>query len=163
MIFVLTGNGKGKTTSALGMGIRIAGAGKKVLMIQFLKTSASSENKALKCIKNFDIKAFGKKGFAPFGGKDALLAKRGMRFLEKEAPKYQMIIMDEVNMALDFSLLDSKEILSFLDEYGGSKHIVLTGRNANKEICAKADLITEFKEVKHYFHEGIKAVKGIEY
>ncbi len=132
-------------------------------MVQFLKTGASSENKAIKHIKNFDIKAFGKKGFAPFGGKDALLAKRGMRFLEKEASNYQMIIMDEVNMALDFNLLDSKDVLSFLDRYGGSNHIVLTGRNANKEIYDKADLITEFKEVKHYFHEGIKAVKGIEY
>ncbi|MBI2042662.1 MAG: cob(I)yrinic acid a,c-diamide adenosyltransferase [Candidatus Nealsonbacteria bacterium] len=163
MIFVLTGNGKGKTTSALGMGIRAAGAGQKVLMVQFLKTSASSENKIIKRIENFDIKTFGRRGFAPFGAKDALLARKGLRFLEKEAEKYKMIIMDEINVALKFNLISGKEVLSFLDAQDNNKHIILTGRSASKDICDKADLITEFKEVKHYFRRGVKAVKGIEY
>ena len=162
MIFVLTGRGKGKTTSAVGMGIRAAGAGQKVLMIQFLKTGASSENKVIKNIKNFDFKSFGRNGFASFNEKDALLAKKAMRFLEQEAKKYKMIILDEINMALHFNLLDSRDVLSFLETYARSKHIVLTGRGAKKEILAKADLITEFKEIRHHFKQGIKAAKGIE-
>ncbi|MFA5767552.1 MAG: cob(I)yrinic acid a,c-diamide adenosyltransferase [Candidatus Paceibacterota bacterium] len=163
MIFVLTGKGKGKTTSAVGMGIRAAGAGKAVLMIQFLKDGSSSENKAIAKIRNFKVKAFGRKGFAPYGDKDRALAKKALDFLRKEIGGFQMAILDEINVALDKKMVEIGEIVPILEKYGKSKDLVLTGRNAPAVIVKKADLVTEFKEVKHYFNKGIKAKKGIEY
>ena len=163
MIFVLTGKGKGKTTCALGMGIRAVGAGKKVLMVQFLKTGDSSENKVISRIENFDSRAFGRRGFAPFSKRDAVLAERAMEFLEKEAGKYQFLIMDEINVALEHNLLDIKRVLSFLGAHRKNKHMVLTGRGCKKEIIGIADLVTESREVKHYFKKSVKAIKGIEF
>jgi cob(I)alamin adenosyltransferase len=163
MIFVLTGNGKGKTTSAVGMGIRAAGAGKAVLMIQFLKDGSSSENKIIAKIKNFKAKAFGRKGFAPYGEKDRALAEKGLKFLKKEMSGFQMVILDEINVALDKKIVGIGEIMPILEKCGESRDLVLTGRNAPAVILKKADLVTEFKEAKHYFNKGIKARKGIEY
>jgi len=163
MIYVLTGNGKGKTTCALGMGLRAAGAGFNVLMVQFLKTGDSSENKIVKKIKNFKIRSFGRKGFAPFTKKDAVLVRQGFDFLKREAKNYRLVILDEVNIAMRHELVDIKEVLSFLNSHGEKRDIVLTGRCCPREIIKKADLVTEFKEVKHYFKRGVRAKKGIEY
>lgn len=165
MIYVFTGNGKGKTTSAVGMGMRAVGAGSKVLMIQFLKTGDSSENRAIKKIKNFKIRSFGRPGFGPYGDKDFLLAKKGWDFLKKEAGKgkYHLIILDEINLVLKFKLLAFKDVLTFLKSRGKKIDVVLTGRYCPKEIIDMADLVTEFKEIKHYFKKGIKAKKGREY
>ncbi len=163
MIFILTGNGKGKTTSAVGMGVRASGAGKTVLMIQFLKDGSSSENKAVAKIKNFKTKAFGRKGFAPYNEKDSVLAQKGLDFLRKEIKNFQMLILDEINVALDKEIVGISEIMPILEKYGKVKDLILTGRNAPAVILKKADLITEFKEVRHYFKKGIKARKGIEY
>jgi len=163
MIFVLTGKGKGKTTSAVGMGIRAAGSGKAVLMIQFLKDGTSSENKIIAKIKNFKTKAFGRKGFALYGEKDWVLAKKGLDFLRKEIGGFQMVILDEINVALDKKIVKISEIMPVLEKYGKNKDLILTGRNAPAAILKKADLVTELKEVKHYFKKGIKARKGIEY
>ncbi len=169
MIYVLTGNGKGKTTCALGMGLRAAGAGFNVLMVQFLKTGDSSENKIVKKIKNFKIRSFGRKGFAPFTEKDAALARQGFDFLKREAENHRLVIMDEINVAMKYKLIDVKKVISFLNSQGKKRDIVLTGRYCPQEIIRKADLVTEFKEVKHYFkkaclrRQGVKARKGIEF
>lgn len=173
MIFVFTGNGKGKTTSAVGMGLRTVGAGKKVLMIQFLKTkNGSAENKVIKKIKNFDIQHFGRKGFlfsrnkkSPVFEIDVQLAKKALDFCAKKLKNkgYDLIILDEINIALDLGLIDQKEILNLLKQFGKNTDIVLTGRNCQKEIIDIADLVTDFKQIKHYYQKGIKARKGIEY
>jgi len=165
MIFVLTGNGKGKTTSAVGMGVRAAGAGQKVLMVQFLKTGTSSEINVIKKVRGFTIKSFGRSGFGPCSEKDYQLAKSGFLFAKKSADseKYNLLILDEINLALDFKLLNLEEVIDFLKEYGRKLDVVLTGRYCPKEIMKIADLVTEFKEIKHYFKKRVKARKGIEY
>lgn len=165
MIYVLTGNGKGKTTSAIGTGIRAIGAGKKVMMAQFLKDGTSSEIKAVAKIKNFRIKSFGRKGFGPYSKKDSQLAKLGFLFAQEAArsKKCDLLILDEINMAMNFNLLEIGEVIEFLKEYDKNIDIVLTGRHCPKEIIKIADLVTEFKEVKHYFRKGIKARRGIEF
>lgn len=165
MIFVFTGNGKGKTTSALGMALRAAGAGKKVLMVQFLKDGSSSEVKAIEKVDNFEIRSFGRPGFGPYSEKDFQLAKLGFIFAKKEAEsqRYSLLMLDEINVALKFKLIDLKEAIAFLKEYGKKLDVILTGRYCPKEILKIADSATEFKELKHYFNKGVKARKGIEY
>lgn len=182
MIFVLTGNGKGKTTAAIGMGIRAVGAGEKVLIVQFLK-SFSSESRIIKKIENFDLKIFGKRGFfvpkeylkkhpqlKKFGVKIATkevidLIKKGFDFVKKSAisKKYHLLILDEICIVLRFRFIQEKEMVDFLKKYGKGLDIVLTGRNCPKKIIEISDLVTEMKEAKHYYHQGIKARKGIEY
>ena len=184
MIFVLTGNGKGKTTCAIGMGIRAVGAKKKVLMIQFLKTKdSSSENKIIKRIKNFDLKTFGKKGFfvskeylkkhpqiKKFGVRVARkevtnLIKRGFEFAKKAAisKKYNLLILDEACIVLNFGFIKKEEMIDFLKKYRKDLDIVLTGRGCPRKIIKISDLVTEMKEIKHYYKKGIKAREGIEY
>lgn len=162
MLFVLTGNGKGKTTCAIGMGVRAAGAGKKVLMVQFLKTDASSEQKAIKQIKNFDIKSFGRKGFLR---KDYQLAEQGLDFAKRSLTtgKYNFLILDEIHLVLYLKLINQKEVFDFLKKQGEKLDVVLTGRKCPKKIIEMADLVTEFREKKHYYKKGKKARKGIEY
>jgi len=162
MIYVLTGNGKGKTTSAIGMGIRAAGAGKKVLMVQFLKDGASSEVKVIEKIENFELKSFGRPGFGPYSKRDYELVKGGFLFAKK-SKKYNLLILDEINVVLGFKLLGVREIIAFLNDYGKKLDVVLTGRYCPKEIIKIADLVTEFKEVKHYFKKKVKARRGFEY
>lgn len=147
MLFILTGDGKGKTTSAVGMGVRAAGAGLRVFMAQFLKTGKSSEIKTIKQIRNFDIQ------------------QTGRNFFKKEVKieKYDLLILDEINVALKFGLINLEELLTFLKKYNKKKYIILTGRWCPKEIMKIADMVTEFKEIKHYFKKGVKAKKGIEY
>lgn len=182
MIYVLTGNGKGKTTSAIGMGLRAVGAGKKVFMIQFLKTG-SSENEAIKKIKNFNIEPFGreglflpraeleenpqlkKKGVKPLIKKDFELAEKGFDLVKKivKSKDCDFLILDEVFIVLKFNLLDKKTVLDFLKKNRKKLDIVLTGRYCPSQILKIADLITDFKEKRHYYKKGIKSRKGIEY
>jgi cob(I)alamin adenosyltransferase len=182
MIFIFTGNGKGKTTSAIGMGVRSTGAGNKVLMIQFLKVG-SSENKIIQKIHNFDIKSFGRKGFfvtqsefkknselekkgvEPLIKRDLILFGKGFSEAKKAAElgRYQLLILDEIIIGLKFKLINNKGIIDFLKKYGKKMDIILTGRYCPKGIIKIADLVTEMKEIKHPFKKGIKAKRGIEY
>lgn len=147
MIYVLTGNGKGKTTSAIGMAIRAVGVGEHVLMIQFLKTGTSSEVKVIKKIRNFDIRQ----------EKDLNFFKKAIKI-----GKYNLIILDEINVAMKFGLLGVKEVSDVLKKYRQKPDLVLTGRYCPKEIIKIADLATEFKEIKHYYKKGVKAKIGRE-
>ncbi|MBU1291992.1 cob(I)yrinic acid a,c-diamide adenosyltransferase [Patescibacteria group bacterium] len=184
MIYVFTGNGKGKSTAAIGMGIRAVGAGRKVLMIQFLKTrELTSENKAIEKVEGFNIRSFGRKGFflpkselekrpklkkqgiKPFSQIDFKLAKEGFDLAKEvgQSKRCGLLILDEINLATHFGLIDRKEVLDFLKKYGEKLDMVLTGRHCPKEIVKIADLVTEMKEVRHYYRRGVKAKKGIEY
>jgi len=184
MIYILTGEGKGKTTSAIGMGVRAAGAGKKILMISFLKTgNLCSENKIIRKIKEFDLKTFGQKGFfvpknylkthpklkkigvKPAAENDLALIRKGFNLAKMAATskKYDILILDEICIVLKFGFISKKIFLDFLKKYGQKLDIVLTGRNCPKEITEIADLVTNFEEIKHYYQRGVKARRGIEF
>ncbi len=168
MLHIYTGDGKGKTIAALGMALRMVGAGKKALLAQFLKDGQSSEIKAIRKIKNFDIKSFGRKGFftkKTLTKKDFDLAKQGFNFVQKQIAnkKYDLIILDEINAVINLELIKANDLSKLIKKAPRKTEIVLTGRNAPKEILKIADLITEMKEKKHYFKRGIKARRGIEY
>ena len=167
MIQVYTGNGKGKTTAAFGLALRAAGAGLKVYIGQFLKGRNYSELKTLKKIKNIKVEQFGRRCFikkAP-DKKDIILAKSGLEKIKKIIAKknYDMVILDEINIALKLKLLDLKEVIKLIKKTPKNLELILTGRYAPSAILKIADLVSQIKEVKHYYKKGIKARKGIEF
>lgn len=169
MIQVYTGNGKGKTTAGLGLALRGLGAGRKVLLIQFLKDGQSSEIKVIReYLPNFEVKIFGPKGFLTkekLKKKDFDLAQQGFNFAQKaiQNKRYDLVILDEINLVLNFGLLKTEDIIALIKTTPKKIELILTGRSASKEVIDQADLVTEMKEIKHYFKKGIKARKGIEY
>jgi len=169
MIQVYTGKGKGKTTASLGLALRAVGAGKKVLLIQFLKEGQSSEIKAIKkYLPNFEVKNFGQKGFLSkekLKKKDFNLAQQGFNFAQKaiQNKAYDLIILDEINVIVDLGLLKSEELMKLIKLNSPKIELILTGRSAPKKIIQAADLVSQIKEIKHYFKKGLKARKGIEY
>ncbi len=167
MIQIYTGDGKGKTTASLGLAIRAAGAGKKVYIAQFIKGKECSELKVLKKIKNIKLEQFGSGCFIKGKPKreDIEAAKAGFKKIKNimEKGKYDVIILDEINVAMNLRLLDCREVLEFLKNTSKKVELILTGRNAPREILRSADLVSFIKEIKHYFKSGLKARKGIEY
>jgi len=167
MIQVYTGNGKGKTTASLGLALRAAGAGLKVYIGQFIKGKNYSELKALQKIKNIKVEQFGRGCFIKKTPqqKDIELAKKGLEKIKKIVSQriYDVVILDEINIALNLNLLKLEDVISLIKRTPGKTELILTGRNAHQRILSLADLVSEIKEVKHYFKKGIKARKGIEY
>ena len=167
MIQVYTGNGKGKTTAALGLAIRAAGSGLQVYIGQFVKGKKYGELKALKKIKNIKVEQLGSTCFikkAPTK-KDIALAKNGLEKIRKIISQriYHMVILDEINIALRLELLALEDVISLIRKTPKKIELVLTGRYAHPEILKIADLVSEIKERKHYFKKGVKARKGIEF
>ena len=167
MIQVYTGNGKGKTTAALGLALRAAGAGLKVYICQFLKGKKYCELIALKKFKNIKIEQFGTDCFIRKSPteKDIELAKMALRQISKviKEKEYGVVILDEINVALSLNLLKLKDVIRLLRKAPAKTELILTGRNAPAQIIKLADLVSEIKEVKHYFKKGVNARKGIEY
>ncbi len=168
LIQVYTGNGKGKTTAALGLALRAAGRDKKVLIIQFMKKWDYGELYSIKQIPQITIKTFGTKDFV-YKGKAREIDYREARkaFVEGVqgaiSGKYDVVIFDELNIALDFGLLEIQEVVNFLKDKPEAVEVVITGRNAPPELLDLADLVTEMREIKHPFQKGIQARIGIEY
>ena len=170
LIIVNTGNGKGKTTAALGLAIRAWGQGLKVLILQFIKGSWKYGELAAisKMDDNIVIMPLGE-GFTNKNleekEKHKFVAIEALTTAEKEvkSKKWDMIILDEINYALKYDLLELNSVLKLLDEKDSSLHLVLTGRDAKEEIISRADMVTEMKELKHHYKNGIKAQKGIEF
>ena len=166
-IQVYTGRGKGKTTAAFGLALRAAGAGLRVYIGQFIKGCPYSENKALRKIKNIKVEQFGRGCFikGTVKKKDEELARKGLEKVRKVIAqgKYQLVILDEINVALKFGLLDLAEVVKLIKTKPGGLELVLTGRYAPAKILKLADLVTEMKEVKHYYKKGVPARKGIEF
>jgi len=164
---VYTGDGKGKTTAALGLAIRAAGAGMRVFLARFLKTGDSSELTALERFADLvTVRSYGRAGFirgepAP---EDRERARNG--FTEVRAAvasgAYPLVILDEVNVAVHLGLLPAEEVLDLMDKRPGHVELVLTGRQADPRIVERADLVTEMREVKHPYHAGVPARKGID-
>jgi cob(I)alamin adenosyltransferase len=168
-IQVYTGNGKGKTTAALGLALRAAGHGQRVYIGQFLKGQMYGELLSVKKLSPLIvIEQFGRKGFIHItkdpDEEDIERAKRGLRkCLEAMlSQKYRIIVLDEINVALYFNLLTELEIHEFLDQKPEGEEIILTGRYAPSSIIKRADLVTEMKEKKHYYKKGVAARAGIE-
>ncbi|MCX5697839.1 MAG: cob(I)yrinic acid a,c-diamide adenosyltransferase [Candidatus Omnitrophica bacterium] len=167
MIQVYTGDGKGKTTAALGLALRASGAGKKVYLCQFLKGKYYCELASLKKFKNIKVEQFGTRCFirsAPTE-KDVALAKKALASAHKiiKSKKCDILILDELNVALSLRLLELKDVLKLIKVVPREIELVITGRNAPPAIIELADLVSEIKEVKHYFQKGVKARKGIEF
>ena len=167
LIQVYTGNGKGKTTAALGLAVRAGGAGLKVYIGQFVKGKNYSELNALKKIKNIKIEQFGRGCFIKRepNKKDIELARIGLERARKiiSIGIYDMVILDEINVALRLKLLKLEDVISLIKNTPQKTELVLTGRWAPPEILKIADLVSEIREVKHYYKKGVVARKGIEY
>lgn len=173
MIFVFTGNGKGKTTSAIGQGIRTAGQGKRVLMVQFIKSPKfkTGEETMIKNLAPRFSLIKGGKGFVGIMGDKlpfSVHKKAAKATLEKAkaaifSKKYDLVILDEINVAVSLKLLKEKDVLAFLKKVPTNKDMILTGRSAPKSFIEIADLATEFKEVKHPFQKGVWGKIGREF
>ncbi|HSH35407.1 cob(I)yrinic acid a,c-diamide adenosyltransferase [Schnuerera sp.] len=165
-IQVYTGNGKGKTTAALGLAIRAICAGKKVFFGQFIKGMDYSELKSVEYIPNFKIEQFGRDCFIynEPTEEDIKLAKEGLEKCRKilKEGKYDIVVLDELNIAVYFKLFTSEEVIEILKEKASHVEVIITGRYAEDNIVELADLVTEMKEIKHYYNEGVEARKGIE-
>jgi cob(I)alamin adenosyltransferase len=166
---VYTGNGKGKTTAALGLALRAAGHGLKTYFGQFLKGQDYGELAAIQNLSAYiTIEQFGRKGFIHVtenpDEEDIERAQNGLRKCKKamKSGKYQIIVLDEINVAVHFNLFSEQDILDFLDDKPEEVEVILTGRYALDSIIDRADLVTEMKEIKHYYKKGIQARKGIE-
>jgi len=167
-IHVYTGPGKGKTTAALGLGIRATGAGLKVHMVQFMKGRRYSEIDTIEKIKNFTITQHGRDEFVSKENPELIdidLAQKGFKYSKEiiNNGKYDMIILDEINVAVDYNLISLEDILKLLEEKPEKLELILTGRYAHPEIVRNADLVTEMLEIKHPYQQGIAARKGIDF
>ncbi len=170
LIIVNTGNGKGKTTAALGTVFRALGQGFKVAMIQFIKGGwRYGELKAAEKFADFSLEPMGH-GFIKLGDGDpapedcALAEKTWAKCAEKIlSDEYDLVVCDEVNYALSYGLLPVAMVLKTLSRKPQRLHVILTGRNAPEELIEMADMVTEMREIKHPYQKGIKAQRGIEF
>ena len=167
-IHVYTGNGKGKTTAAIGLGIRATGEGLKVAMIQFMKGRRYSELDALQHIKNFMVVQFGRDEFVSKEKPEQVdidLARKGFAYAKETIQKdaYDLVILDEINVAVDFNLISLKDVIGLLENKPETLELVLTGRYASPDIIKHADLVSEILEIKHPYQKGIKSRKGIDW
>jgi cob(I)alamin adenosyltransferase len=169
LVIVITGNGKGKTTSAFGQALRAIGQGYKVFILQFMKGRDYGEFKAAeKYLPRLTIRRSGLDSFvmrdspAPV---DIELARQGFELAKKAVAsgKYRMIILDEINVAVDFKLIPLQDVLDLISSKPPMLDLILTGRYAAKEIISLADTVSEIKEIKHHYAAGIKDRAGIEY
>lgn len=166
-IHLYTGNGKGKTTAAIGLAVRSAGAGKKVFIAQFVKGMHYAELDSLKRFPEIEIKQFGLDCFIKQKPteKDIEAARAGLNEVTAAIGNnsYNIVILDEICIALFYNLFGVDEVLSLLKNKPEQMEIVLTGRYAPNELIEISDLVTEMKEIKHYYTSGIQARKGIEF
>lgn len=164
---VYTGDGKGKTTAAIGLSVRAAGAGLRVFIAQFGKLGEYSEVKALKRFSDrITLEQFGLGRFIM--GKplpeDIQAAKKGLERVKTvmSSGEYDVVILEEANVAVKCELFSEQDLIEIIDTKPSSVELVITGRSATAGVIDKADLVTEMRAVKHYFEQGIKARRGIE-
>jgi cob(I)alamin adenosyltransferase len=173
LTLVYTGNGKGKTTAALGLAIRAKGRGKRVLVLQFIKSPTRTYGEKIMFDQiGIEMQQLGI-GFTwtktPEEHREALQKAWALTKEKVYSGEYDVVILDELNNALAIEkfpiedVLPLDEVQQLIQERPKSMHLVITGRSARPEILELADLVTEMKEVKHYYEVGIPAVKGIEF
>ena len=172
LTIVYTGKGKGKTTAALGIVLRAVGHKKKVCMIQFIKGSwhYGEMNSSKRLEPEFEMIAVGK-GFVGIiddtsPKEDHIrIAKEAIRLSNEkiQSGKYDIIILDEINYAINLDLVTVNDVLDIINTKPDNVDLILTGNHAREEIIARADLVTEMKEIKHPFQHSIKAKRGIDF
>ncbi len=166
-VHVYTGDGKGKTTAAFGLALRAVGAGMKVYIAQFVKGMDYSE---LDSVKRFGddvkLKQYGRDCFIRNEPTDEDIerAKEGLEEVKQivNSGEYQLVILDEANIATYYNLFTAADLLDLINSKPEEVELVITGRKASPEILERADLVTEMKEIKHYYTKGVQARKGIE-
>ncbi len=168
LIHIYTGNGKGKTTAAIGLGIRATGNDLKVYMVQFMKGRRYSEIDALEIIPNFTVFQSGRDEFVSKENPEQIdidLASKGFEHAKKiiNAGKHDLVILDEINVAIDFNLIPLENVMKLLEEKPENVEVVMTGRYADPEIVRQADLVSEILEIKHPYNEGVQSRKGIDW
>ena len=164
---VYTGDGKGKTTAAFGLALRATGYDLQVFIAQFIKGRRYSEIKSLEKLKdNITVKQYGRGFFIRKKpcDEDIKAAKAGLAEIKEllASGKYDLVILDEINIAVYFKLLSVEDILDLIDLKPDDVELVLTGRKVDPKVIEKADLVTEMREVKHYYRKGVTGRKGIE-
>lgn len=165
---VYTGDGKGKTTASIGLGIRATGAGNKVRMIQFMKGRRYSEIDAVEGIAGFEISQHGRDEFVSKQDPEQVdmeLAREGFETARMviSSGEHDLVILDEINVAADFGLVGIDEVLELVRSRPEGMEIVMTGRYAPDGFIEIADLVTEMREIKHFYQKGVQARKGIEF
>ena len=167
LVQIYTGNGKGKTTAALGLALRASGAGLRVYILQFIKGKTYSELKALEKIRNIKVEQCGRGCFIRKkpDKKDIEYAQKGLEKSRETimSGKYGVVILDEVNIALKLGLIKVKSIVDIIKHKPASIELILTGRYCPRTLAKHADLITEMKKIKHPYTKGVKARRGIEF
>ena len=164
LIHVYTGNGKGETSAALGITIRAAGNGLKCCFIQFLKGKPTGELSILNKIPNITFIQTGRTdyNFHPTE-KDRELARKGLELANKLLPEFDLMVLDEINVAVHLNLIELKDVLELIKSKPLRLELILTGRHASSELIKLADYVTQFKLIKHPFYKNLKARKGIDY
>jgi len=169
LVMVITGNGKGKTTSAFGQALRAIGQGYKVCMIQFMKGRKYGEVIAgEKYLPDLTFYQFGLDSFVMRdnpAGIDVQLARQGFEKAKEvvSSGEYDMVILDEINVAVDFGLIPEEEVLQLIKNKPSHVDLLLTGRYASEKLREIADMVSEVTEIKHHYNAGIKERAGIEY
>ena len=168
MIHVYTGNGKGKTTAALGLALRSLGRGRRVALLQFLKLRETGEVRGLAEFKNCTIQQFGRENFITEETADELdrqLAEEGCSRAEEilRDKAADLVILDEINVALHLKLIELERVIDLIAACPPEIELVLTGRDCPQEIISLADYVSEIKEIKHPYRKGIIAREGIEF
>jgi len=166
-IQVYTGDGKGKTTAALGLALRAAGAGFRVYIAQFVKGMKYSEMDILPRLSDYiTLRQYGRDCFIEREptNEDIQAAQEGLKEVKEImcSGEYQMIILDEANIAIYFNLFSVDDLLDFIREKPKGVELVITGRKADTRVIEAADLVTDMKEIKHYYQKGIEARSGID-
>jgi len=166
---VYTGDGKGKTTAALGVALRAVGHNLSVYMIQFMKGSPNyGELEAARRLPGFVIEQSGRDCFvdrADPAPEDVRLAREGLEKARRAVSggEYDVVILDEINVAVDFGLLTLADVHDLIDLKPGHVELILTGRSAHPEVVRRADLVSEVLNIKHHYDAGVEAREGIEY
>lgn len=169
MIQIYYGDGKGKTTCAIGAAVRASGAGLKVLIVQFFKSSKSCERTILKDLQNIELYPCPDKIKFTFAMSEGELKEEGERYtsilkeITARQSEFNMIILDEFFTLLDSGLFTADKLSTFLSSIYNEKELILTGHDVGKEFLTLADYVTEFKCIRHPYSNGVKARFGIEY
>ncbi len=172
LTIVYTGKGKGKTTAALGIALRATGYGKKICMIQFIKGSwhYGEMDSSKRLEPEFEMVAIGKGFVGIIDDKSSKedhekVAKEAIRISNEkiQSGKYDIVILDEINYAVNLKLISVEEVLNIIQSKPKEMDLILTGNYAKDEVIKVADLVTEMREIKHPFQQGIKAKKGIDF
>jgi len=166
-VHVYTGNGKGKTTAAFGLAVRALCAGKSVYIGQFIKDMKYSETKIIEKFENLTIEQLGRGCFIYKDPEkeDVAAAKKGLEKAEEilKGDKFDVVILDEITIAVYFKLFSTGDLISILNKRNREIEVVITGRYAEKNLIDYADLVTEMKEIKHYYKDqGVLSREGID-